>query len=305
MTRLAGLALLLAAALLAAPSAALADTGDSSHISAPEANVGQQVTLTLDVAAPANAAVEVDPANPSWNGVEVVRLVRDDTRPASGGVIHTLQLVVAPFVVGQQSFVPAVNVTVDGVVQPRSLPPVSWNVLSTLHPGDPLELSPLAPPAAIAGAQSPFLVPAVVLGGILVLALLSVASVALARRVRRSRPVPAPGGEPPALPGLDGLELELHRDPVRAYRRLGATVRHVLADRYGFPAHALTTVELHERMESEGVDRWQARLVTGLLEECDAVVYAGYRPATERATADLNMAREIVEARPLAAEATP
>jgi hypothetical protein len=36
--------------------------------------------------------------------------------------------------------------------------------------------------------------------------------------------------------------------------------------------------------------------VGGLLEECDAVVYAGYRPASERRLADLNMAREILEA---------
>ena len=35
--------------------------------------------------------------------------------------------------------------------------------------------------------------------------------------------------------------------------------------------------------------------VGGLLEECDSVIYAGYRPAAERRQADLTMAREIVE----------
>ena len=48
-------------------------------------------------------------------------------------------------------------------------------------------------------------------------------------------------------------------------------------------------------MEASGVDRWQTRLVGGFLEECDAVVYAGYLPAAERRQADLTMAREIVE----------
>jgi hypothetical protein len=48
-------------------------------------------------------------------------------------------------------------------------------------------------------------------------------------------------------------------------------------------------------METSGADRFAARLVGGLLEECDSVVYAGYRPAAERRRADLTMAREIVE----------
>ena len=67
-----------------------------------------------------------------------------------------------------------------------------------------------------------------------------------------------------------------------------------LARRYGLRATALTSSELRRRLEAEG-DRWQARLVGGLLEECDSVIYAGYRPAAERRQADLTMAREIVE----------
>jgi hypothetical protein len=95
---------------------------------------------------------------------------------------------------------------------------------------------------------------------------------------------------------LEGAEALLEHDPVAAYRQLAAIVRGVLGRQYSFPAKALTTRELARRMEAEGVDRWQSRLVSGLLEECDAVVYAGYRPALERREADLNMAREIVEA---------
>jgi hypothetical protein len=69
-----------------------------------------------------------------------------------------------------------------------------------------------------------------------------------------------------------------------------------VGSRYGVPATALTTSELRARIESSGADRFQARLVGGFLEECDSVVYAGYRPASERRRADLTMAREIVEA---------
>ena len=72
-------------------------------------------------------------------------------------------------------------------------------------------------------------------------------------------------------------------------------MRSYLTDRFGFPAFALTTTELQERMVRQGLDRWQARLVGGLLNQCDAVVYASYRPARERADADLTAAYEIVE----------
>ena len=88
----------------------------------------------------------------------------------------------------------------------------------------------------------------------------------------------------------------METDPVSAYRKLASAVRGVLSDRYGFAAFALTTGELQGRMEARGIDRWQARLVGGLLQNCDAVVYAGYLPAGERRQADLTMAREIIEA---------
>ncbi len=48
-------------------------------------------------------------------------------------------------------------------------------------------------------------------------------------------------------------------------------------------------------MLKRGLDRWQVRVASGLLEQCDAVVYAQYRPAPERADADLTAAYEIVE----------
>jgi hypothetical protein len=48
-------------------------------------------------------------------------------------------------------------------------------------------------------------------------------------------------------------------------------------------------------MRNLGHDRWQVRVAGGLLTQCDAVVYARYRPAAERADADLTAAYEIVE----------
>ena len=47
-------------------------------------------------------------------------------------------------------------------------------------------------------------------------------------------------------------------------------------------------------MTAAGVDGWEERMARELLRECDAVVYAGYRPVVERRIADLRIAREIV-----------
>jgi len=92
------------------------------------------------------------------------------------------------------------------------------------------------------------------------------------------------------------------------YAALSVVVRRYLTARFEFPAFALTTAEMEGRMTGEGIDRWQARLVTGLLVECDAVRYAQYIPAQQRARDDLGLAYEIVEVgrpQPVVAEVEP
>ena len=86
----------------------------------------------------------------------------------------------------------------------------------------------------------------------------------------------------------------LEGDAAGAYRAISSAVRHILSERYEFPAQSLTTAELETRMSAAGVDGWEERMARELLRECDAVVYAGYRPAVERRVADLRIAREIV-----------
>ncbi len=282
---------------VAAVSAVSADDGDSARSTASALPIGEQTTLVLEVATDEGAQVEVDPAAASWNGVEVVRLGRVTTSSSGGRTLHRLELTVAPFQPGPVRFQPAINVVLDGTVEPRLLPAVTWTVLETLPPDAPLVLSPLPPPLGIEGAQSQLLWPAIGLGVAAVVALLAVGGMFGFRWwSRRLRPMPLPEA-PRFVPGEVPVTVDmLDADPVGAYRTMAASVRLHLGRHYGLPAHALTTRELHRRMESGGIDRWQARLVDGLLEECDAVVYAGYRPAAERRRADLTMAVEIVEA---------
>jgi hypothetical protein len=58
----------------------------------------------------------------------------------------------------------------------------------------------------------------------------------------------------------------------------------------------MTTTELKRSMTDFGVDRWQARLVGGLLTESDAVNFAQYVPARARCEQNLEMAYQIVDA---------
>jgi hypothetical protein len=261
--------------------------------------IGQQFEAVVQVDAPPGAEVEINTVSPGWSGVEVVSVeLVGSTGLADGSVRHTFNLTLAAFALGERQVTPSVFITQEGVSTERVLPATSLAVAATLPANAPLELSPLEAPGSVAGAQSPWLVP--ILAGAAVLAALSMLlGLAMVGRwwLRRPRTprddaLPAPSG----VPGVEAVEAELLTNPVAAYRAMALLVRESLASRYGFPARALTTRELARRMEAEGVDRWQARLVGGLLEECDAVVYAGYRPAPERRTADLTMAMQVLEA---------
>ena len=79
------------------------------------------------------------------------------------------------------------------------------------------------------------------------------------------------------------------------YGALAFTLRHYLSEQFGFPAYAMTRRELQRHTSRAGIDRWPARLTANLLEQCDAVQFAGFRPAPERVEADLTAAYEIIE----------
>jgi hypothetical protein len=195
---------------------------------------------------------------------------------------------------------------VDGVQGVVNSAPIAVNVESVLPPGaDAAEVRDLKPQIEL-----PFNARvsrrAVMAAVAFVLAVTVVAGAAIWwmwRRNMRAVPEPAPiavASSPETaaraeLQRIAGLGL-LDAGDFRTYHALiAACVRRFLSDHYGFPAFAMTTSELRAHMEGQGVGRWQARLVAGLLSECDAVNYARYTPARERAESNLSMAFEIVE----------
>ena len=291
------LALLCAlAAVLAVPALASAQDPEVT-ISRSLAAIGEPLVVTIALDAPADAVVEVDPAGESWGDVRVIRVLSQSATAIDAGLRHRIEVLVAPFAPGTVTFRPAVVVTTDAGSAPAVLPALTLEVPSTLSPDEPLALAPLPPPVPIDGAQSVMLWPAIALGGLVAVVLAAIAAV-LARRWWRSRPVDpgevAPPEPPPAPNVLASAEALLETDAAGAYRAISSAVRHVLGERYEFPAQSLTAAELETRMADAGVDGWEERMARELLRECDAVVYAGYRPVVERRVADLRIAREII-----------
>lgn len=273
------------------PALARADDGASTR--SPSALVGEPFLIDLVVEAEPGATVDVEPGADSWGPVEVLVVREHEVVAGGAGELHRFTVEVAAFAPGTVTFSPAVVVAGREGATVRVLPAVTVEVPSVLRPGEPLALWPLPAPTAIGGGV-PWWVRLLLVGsgGTALAAAGALLWLALARR-RPTSPAPAP---PPtsAVPPLEELAAAVERDPVTGYRRIAAAVRAVLAERYRLPARALTTAELRRRLEEATADRWLARLVAGLLEECDIVVYGGYRPPPERRQADIAMAAEVL-----------
>src|SRR5262249_14932855 len=151
------------------------------------------------------------------------------------------------------------------------------------------------------GAPSPIL-PAMFVAGF---AALTAFGYVLHRRIGRTLPpapvlAPAPAVVSPEdraraeLEAIGGAGLAAS-DTDEYYARIAATVRRYLTERFGFPAYALTRSEMEGAMTGAGVERWPSRLTANLLAQCDAVEFAGFRPAPERCAADLTAAHEIID----------
>ncbi len=281
--------------------------------------MGDRVRLTITVEHPADRLVTMPVGLTRRSDVDVISTELPSTLPVDERLQTTFAFVLQPFALGRLDVgqVRLQLLTEDGAAQefPVGLPPIA--VRTTLDPAR-AALRPLKPQAEIDGAPAAWERPALY-GGVAAAtagAFLLAAMLIRARLRRAARtvlaPLPPATAEDDARRELDALrshDLLAIPDLESYYGRLSSTVRGYLQERFDFRATALTTLELERRMGAEGLDRWQARLVSGLLERCDAAVYARVYPPLASADHDLTVAYEIVElARPrrqAAAEAVP
>jgi len=306
------LAALVFGAALATTSRVLAQTPEAAPsaldirvaLDPPEARLGERVEIIVSVTHPSDRLVTAGQLTPS-NAIEVIE-TRDPVSEVldSETTVTEFSYEIAPFEVGQ-IVLGSVNITAlreDGTVTTMSaaIPPLS--VFISLQPND-TELRPLKPQAEVAGAPPPLLTRASAALGAAVLSILVLGAGLLALRRRKPPEAEEQPAEPLSLEEvtrrrLDALGRSRHLEAGNFeayYGELSLIVRDHLEARFDFRATALTTRELERRMTAEGIDRWQARLVAGLLQRCDAAVYAHVYPDAASADHDLTVAYEIVE----------
>ena len=146
-------ALVLAVSVFAHDSAR-ADAGDETRLEKSSAFIGGQVSLELVVVTDPGSSVEVNNAFPGWNTIEVISTGKDRVEAKGAREVHHVPLVVAGFLPGDFAFQPAVTVVRGPDTSQRVLPESKLQVVPSLEPGAPLELSPLAGPREIGGGPS-------------------------------------------------------------------------------------------------------------------------------------------------------
>lgn len=301
------LALLLGSLILLHPTLVHAQQADppplevAVSMSPRDATLGERVRITVIVTHPAEVLVSIEPPVRTAALVPLTATPETTMQQRDGSIVSTFAFTVVPINLGEIS--PALVVQwlrADGTtgLRPVNLPTV--RVLSTVPPAADT-LAPLksqleidgAPPAWRRAWRAEASVGAAV-------ALLIIAVLTVRAWLHRPRPLPpldtrAEDAARGALTALSDARLLTDGAYGPYYGGIATAVRAYLQQRFAFPATAMTSTELTAHMTARGVDRWQARLVTGLLERCDAAVYAHRHPDPASADHDLTLAFEIIE----------
>jgi hypothetical protein len=304
-------ALALSIALLA-PSARAAHAQDVPEIASlsltpTRATVGDRIQLTIEVDHNTSTMIEGPGADADFGQFELIEIAEPRDEARTGTVRTTLGYTLAAFAIGSVELPPLTlrwRGDGEGTLTTESEQIV---IESVLVPGDE-ELRPLKPQLDIADDAPPPIVPALYVA--IFAALTAFGYVLVARAIRERPDAPAPAVPRPAHTPAERARASLdalagtHADAPAHYASIAAIVRRYLSERYGFAAYAMTRRELQRHMTREDLGRWPARLVANLLEQCDAVQFAGFTPAPERAVADLTAAYEIVDLTEPQAETT-
>ena len=286
---------------LARPAAAQDPVTFEVTIQPERATVGDHLTLTIVVRHPSDRSLEAPRTQGDFAPLRLIEVRPPETRDVGDGLQETqFEYVLAAFRPGEVRPVP-LRIRVSGLqdtiltVQPPSV------VIESVLPADsPVELRPLGSPLQ-ASAGTPTWVWAALLAAAFVA--LTVVTMALVRLPVLGVPAPAviapieaPGeAARRELDAIAGAGLLGRGELKEYYGRIAFCLRAYLADRFEVPARAMTAEELDGRLEALRVDRWPTRLAVNLLEQCQAVQFAQYEPARERAEADLASAYEVVE----------
>ncbi len=266
------------------------------------ATVGDQITLTITVDHDADTTVEGAGFGADVGAFEIVAVAPPRTEPRDDVSRTTIAYTLAAFRTGDLT-IPPQSITYRGPSGSGTLTTsaIPVTIVSVLSPLD-TELRPLKAQIDLGDPAPSPVVPTLFIAAF---AALTAFGYVLARRAAGIVPAPArasrvvvarPSAHDIARTALDAIAAaDLAADAPEYYARIAATVRTYLSARFDFPAYAMTRRELERSATTSGIDRWPARIIANLLEQCEAVEFATFRPAPERRTADLTAASEIIE----------
>jgi hypothetical protein len=298
--------IVLAASLLAvasvhaaAPPSIVSTTADPAR-----ATVGDQITLTITVDHDAATTVEGAGFGADVGAFEIVAVAPPRVEARGDASRTTIAYTLAAFRTGDLT-IPPQTITYRGSGGSGTLTTgaIAVTIVSVLSPGD-TELRPLKAQIDLGDPAPSPVIPALFVAAF---AALTAFGYVLVRRAVAVVPMPAraapviaaapPSAHEIARAALDAIaSADLGAaDAPEYYARIAATVRAYLTARFDFPAYAMTRRELERSAATSGIDRWPARVIANLLEQCDAVEFATFRPAPERRAADLTAAYEIIE----------
>ncbi len=275
----------------------------SATVDPVRATVGDRITLTIVVDHAAATTVEGAGFGADAGAFEIVAVAPPRTEAQGAASRTTIAYTLTAFRTGNLKIPPQSIVyrAIDGNGT-IATDPLTVTIVSVLAPGD-ATLRPLKSQIDLAEPAPPPFVPALFVGG---MAALTALGFVLMRRAAAIRPLVAaaatgvahqPSPRDRARAALDAIATGdlAATDAAEYYARVAATVRVYLSAQFDVPAYAMTRSELERGAAAAGIDRWPARLIANLLEQCDAVEFAAFRPAAERRAADLTAAYEIVE----------
>lgn len=300
MARAIAVALVLAVFVLASPMAGDAQEAEpriaSQQMTPASATVGDRITLTIEIDHAGGVAISGPGFGDAYGGLDIVDIAPPETKREGDGERTTLRYEFAAFELGAYTVPPlTIAWTSGGDTGTLTTGEQRVEIVTVLSPDDQ-GLRPLKPQLEIEDPAPAAIVP------IAFWTLFGALTLAGYWLVRRAMAVPPPLAVAPPAPllahdrarlALDALQhadISLHD----RYAAIALTLRAYLSERHAFPAYAMTRRELERGMTRAGIDRWPARLTANLLEQCDAVQFAGFVPAPERVDADLTAAYEII-----------
>lgn len=272
----------------------------SARVDRSSVGLGETVVLTVDVTYPPTGEIQLPPADKLDFAPFEVRDAVMTPLPASGGRKHARYTVrLAAYDTGKQT-IPSMQVRYkagDGTSQEAGSAPIALEVgapapTGTDKPGEIRDLKALDDVPT-----PPWMITTAIGAGVLALALLVGATKLVMRRLRRRPPAPlAPHDQ--ALAALEQLleaRLVENGQWKAHYERLATILREYLAARFAIPFLEHTTAEVVGMMRARDLEEWLCTDVRTVLEEADLVKFARLQVATERATAQVQAARSIVE----------